>query len=84
MASIQLTQVFLAPTAPATSPPTLFIVPGSESFIAVNPLALDAVGPVYQQDGSIINARTVYIKGNIIPIYVSDSYATVKGYIDAL
>ena len=84
MASIQLTQVFLATTNPLTVPPTLFIVEGSESFIAINPLSLDAVGPVYQQDGSFVNARTVYIKGNIIPIYVSDSYATVKGYIDAL
>ena len=84
MASIQLTQVFLAPTAPATSPPTLFIVPGSESFIAVNPLALDAVGPVYQQDGSIINVRMIYVNGNFMPIYVTDSYATVKAYIDAL
>ena len=84
MASIQLTQVFLAPTAPPTSPPTLFIVPGSESFIAINPLSLDAVGPVYQQDGSIINVRMIYINGNFIPVYVTDSYATVKAYIDAL
>ena len=84
MASIQLTQVFLAPTTPATSPPTLFIVPGSESFIAINPLALDAVGPVYQQDGSIINVRMIYINGNFTPLYVTESYATVKAYIDAL
>lgn len=84
MASIQLTQVFLATTNPLTVPPTLFIVEGSESFIAINPLSLDAVGPVYQQDGSIINVRIVYINGNLMPVYVTDSYATVKGYIDAL
>ena len=84
MASIQLTQVYLTPTTPATSPPTLFIVQGSESFIAINPLSLDAVGPVYQQDGSIINVRMIYVNGNFMPIYVTDSYATVKAYIDAL
>ena len=84
MASIQLTQVFLATTNPLTVPPTLFIVEGSESFIAINPLALNAVGPVYQQDGSIINVRMIYVNGNFMPIYVTDSYATVKAYIDAL
>ena len=84
MASIQLTQVFLATTNPLTVPPTLFIVEGSESFIAINPLSLDAVGPVYQQDGSIINVRMIYVNGNFMPIYVTDSYATVKAYIDAL
>ena len=84
MASIQLTQVYLTSTTPATSPPTLFIVQGSESFIAINPLSLDAVGPVYQQDGSIINVRMIYVNGNFMPIYVTDSYAIVKGYIDAL
>lgn len=84
MASIQLTQVFLAQTAPPTSPLTLFIVPGSESFIAINPLALNAVGPVYQQDGSIMDVRIIYVNGNSMPVYVTDSYATVKAYIDAL
>ncbi len=84
MASIQLTQVYLTSTTPATFPPTLFIVQGSESFIAINPLSLDAVGPVYQQDGSIINVRMIYLNGNFMPIYVTDSYATVKAYIDAL
>ena len=84
MASIQLTQVYLTAATPATSPPTLFIVQGSESFIAINPLSLDAVGPVYQQDGSIINVRMIYVNGNFMPIYVTDSYATVKAYIDAL
>ncbi len=68
MASIQLTQVYLTSTTPATSPPTLFIVQGSESFIAINPLSLDAVGPVYQQDGSIINVRMIYINGNFTPV----------------
>ena len=84
MASIQLTQICLASTSPPTSPTTMFVVEGSGSFIAVNPLMLSAVGPVYQQDGSIINVRQVYIKGALLPIYVSDSYATVKAYIDAL
>tara|TARA_R110000751_G_scaffold74865_2_gene151185 strand:+ start:944 stop:1198 length:255 start_codon:yes stop_codon:yes gene_type:complete len=84
MASIQLTQVYLTSTTPATSPPTLFIVQGSESFIAINPLSLDAVGPVYQQDGSLVNVRMIYVNGNFMPIYVTDSYATVKAYIDAL
>ena len=84
MASIQLTQVFLATTNPLTVPPTLFIVERSESFIAINPLSLDAVGPVYQQDGSIMDVRMIYVNGNSMPVYVTDSYATVKAYIDAL
>jgi len=84
MAAIQLTQVFLAQTSPATSPLTLYVVEGSESFIAVNPLMLSAVGPVYQQNGSIIDIRGVYVTGSNQPIYVTDSYATVKAYIDAL
>tara|TARA_B100000497_G_scaffold127934_1_gene171850 strand:- start:3092 stop:3346 length:255 start_codon:yes stop_codon:yes gene_type:complete len=84
MASIQLTQVYLAPTIPATNPPSLFIVQGSESFVAINPLMLSAVGPVYQQDGSLINVRQVYLTGSLMPIYVTDSYATVKAAIDAL
>lgn len=84
MASIQLTQVYLAPVTPLTNPPTLFIVQGSESFIAINPLMLGAVGPVYQQDGSLINVRQIYITGSLLPIYVTDSYATVKAAIDAL
>ena len=84
MASIQLTQVYLAPATPATNPLSLFIVQGSESFVAINPLMLSAVGPVYQQDGSLINVRQVYITGGLLPIYVTDSYATVKAAIDSL
>tara|TARA_R110000803_G_scaffold190134_1_gene252634 strand:- start:358 stop:612 length:255 start_codon:yes stop_codon:yes gene_type:complete len=84
MASIQLTQVYLGQTTPQTNPPTMFIVEGSESPIAINTLALNAVGPTYQQNGSILNVRQVYITGSMLPIYVTDSYAIVKGYIDAL
>ena len=47
MASIQLTQVILAQTAPATNPPTLYIVPGSESLLAINPTALLGVGSAH-------------------------------------
>tara|TARA_R100000951_G_scaffold73043_3_gene61485 strand:+ start:3302 stop:3556 length:255 start_codon:yes stop_codon:yes gene_type:complete len=84
MASIQLTQVYLRQTSPLTNPPTLYIVQGSESFIAINPLMLSAVGPVYQQNGSLIDVRQIYITGSTAPIYVSDSYTTVKAAIDAL
>ena len=84
MASIQLTQVFVTQTAPPTSPLTMYIVEGSESFIAINSASLAAVGTMYQQDGSIMDIRQVYVIGSVVPIYVTDSYATVKGYIDAL
>tara|TARA_R110000822_G_scaffold16_27_gene227 strand:+ start:5876 stop:6151 length:276 start_codon:yes stop_codon:yes gene_type:complete len=84
MASIQLTQVYLTQTAPPTSPPTMYMVEGSESFIAINTLALNAVGPMYHNDGSIMDVRQVYVTGSLSPIFVTDSYATVKGYIDAL
>ena len=71
-------------TNPVSLPPVLYIVQGSESFIAINPASLSAVGPVYQQDGTIINVRQVYISTSLAPVYVTDSYATVKAYIDAL
>lgn len=84
MAAIQLTQVCLASTIPPTSPITLYIVEGSESFIAINPLMLTGVGPVYQENGSLIDVRQVYITGSLSSIYVTDSYANVKAAIDAL
>ena len=84
MAAIQLTQVFLADQRPATNPPTKYIVQGSESFIAINPLMLSAVGPTYQADGNTIDVRKVIVEGAIFPIYVTESYATVKAAIDAL
>ena len=84
MASIQLTQVYLAVQSPLTSPPLLYKVQGSESFIAINPLMLSAVGPVYQQDGSLINVRQIYLTGSLLPIYVTETYAFVKAAIDAL
>jgi len=84
MAAIQLTQVFLADQRPATNPPTKYIVQGSESFIAINPLMLSAVGPTYQADGNTIDVRTVIVKGAIFPIYVTESYTYIKLYIDGL
>ena len=82
MASIQLTQVILAQTAPATNPPTLYIVPGSESLLAINPTALLGVGSVHQADGTIINVRVIYMTA--LALYVTDSYATIKAAIDAV
>ncbi len=84
MASIQLTQVYLTQTAPPTNPPTMYMVEGSESLIAINPTSLSGVGTAYQSNGTIIDVRQVYVAGSMQPIYVTDSYATVKAYIDAL
>ena len=84
MAAIQLTQVYLATKLPPNPQEPLFIVQGSESFIAINPLTLSAVGPVYQQDGSLINVRQIYLTGSLLPIYVTETYAFVKAAIDAL
>jgi hypothetical protein len=84
MAAIQLTQVFLTQTIPLTVPATMYIVEGSESLIAINPTSLFGVGTVYQSNGTIIDVRQVYVAGSMLPIYVTDSYATVKAYIDAL
>jgi len=84
MAAIQLTQVFLADQRPATNPPTKYIVQGSESFIAINPLMLSAVGPTYQADGNTIDVRTVIVEGYPLPFYVTNTYAAVKAAIDAL
>ena len=83
MASIQLTQVYLAQVQPNQNSPEVFVVEGSESLIAINPATIAAVGPTYQVNGDIIDVRQVYITGMAI-FYVTDSYATVKGYIDAL
>jgi|TARA_R110000822_G_scaffold64710_4_gene158646 hypothetical protein len=83
MASIELTQITLAQVLPTTTPATLFVVAGSESLIAINPLTLVSVESVYQQNGSFIpNVRKVNLTGG--GCYVTDSYATVKAYIDAL
>ena len=85
MATIQLTQVYLAGVVPNQQPPELFVEEGSESLVAINPALIAAVGPVYQpKDGSIINVRQVYISGVMSSFYVSDSYATVKAYMDAV
>ena len=45
---------------------------------------LSAVGQVYQQNGSLIDVRQIYITGSTVPIYVNDSYTTIKAAIDAL
>ena len=74
MAAIQLTQVFLTQTTPQTAPATMYIVEAS----------LSGVGTAYQSNGTIIDVRQVYVAGSMLPIYVTDSYATVKAYIDAL
>ena len=84
MAAIQLTQVSLAIQRPFTDPPTMYVVQASESFVAINPLMLSAVGPTYQADGSTIDVRTVIVKGAIFPIYVTESYTYIKLYIDGL
>ena len=82
MASIQLTQVILTQTLPATNPPTLYIVEGSESLLAINPTALLGVGSAHQADGTIINVRVIYMAA--LALYVTDSYATIKAAIDAV
>jgi len=82
MAAIQLTQVYLAVQLPLTSPALLYKVQGSESPVAINPLALDSVGPTYQADGSLLDVRSVKVAGAII--FVTDTYAAVKAAIDAL
>ena len=85
MASIQLTQIAVTTSVPAVPPLILFVLEGSESLIAINPAYIVSVGVGYQPDGSVIqNVRAVYLTGGFAPIYVTDSYATVKGYIDAL
>ena len=84
MASIQLTQVYLAAVQPNQNPSEVFVVEGSESLIAINPATIAAVGPTYQINGDRIDVRQVYITGVMAAFYVTDSYATIKGYIDAL
>ncbi len=84
MATIQLTQVYLAQVKPQQNPTELFIVEGSESLIAINPAAIDAVGPTYQVNGDGIDVRQVYVTGSTQAFYVTDSYATVKAYMDAV
>jgi|TARA_R110002167_G_scaffold28560_8_gene95873 hypothetical protein len=84
MASIQLTQVVLAQSLPAQTPNTMYVVKSSASPLAINPVLLAGVGSTYQPDGSIMDVRQVYITGLMTPFYVTDSYATIKAYIDAL
>ena len=84
MASIQLTQVILLQALPAQSPNILYVIPGSASPLAINPTSLCGVGSAHQADGSIMDVRQVYLTGSSIPLYVTDSYATIKAYIDAL
>jgi|TARA_R110000744_G_scaffold244664_1_gene361477 hypothetical protein len=85
MASIQLTQVILLQTVPPTNPPTVYVVENSESLLAINPVLLTGVGSAYQPDGTIMDVRQIYIQGgNFTPLYVTDSYATIKAYIDAV
>ena len=84
MASIQLTQITVTSTKGAL-PLSLFVVEGSENLIAINPAYILSVGVVYQFDGSVLpNVRSVYLTGGIALVYVTDSYATVKAYMDAL
>jgi hypothetical protein len=52
--------------------------------MAINPATIAAVGPTYQINGDRIGVRQVYITGATAAFYVTDSYATIKGYIDAL
>ena len=85
MASIQLTQVILLQTTPQTNPPTVYVVENSESLLAINPVLLTGVGSAYQPDGTIMDVRQIYIQGgNFTALYVTDSYATIKAYIDAV
>ena len=85
MASIQLTQVFLELTNPPNPLEPLFVIPGSANLIAINPAHLVGVGSVFTGNGVSIDVRQIYVTGGVIsPMYVSDSYATVKAYIDAL
>jgi len=84
MASIQLTQVILLQSLPAQSPNRTYVVTSSASPLAINPTSLAGVGSAYQADGSIIDVRQIYITGSMLPLYVTDSYATIKAYIDAL
>ena len=86
MASIQLTQVFLAQSSPENPDQQFYVVQTSGYSIAINPAHLVAVGEVYNANGSVVaGARQIYLTGGgISSLYVSDSYATVKAYIDAL
>ena len=85
MASIQLTQVFLEVTNPPNPLEPLFVIPGSANLIAINPTHLVGVGSVFTGNGVSIDVRQIYVTGGVIsPMYVNDSYATVKAYIDAL
>ena len=85
MASIQLTQVVLAQSLPAQTPNTMYVVKSSASPLAINPVLLTGVGSAYQPDGTIMDVRQIYIQGgNFTPLYVTDSYATIKAYIDAV
>jgi hypothetical protein len=63
----------------------LFVIPGSANLIAINPAHLVGVGSVFTGNGVYIDVRQIYVTGgSTSPMYVSDSYATVKAYIDAL
>lgn len=82
MASIVLTQVYLAQKSPTDSSQPLYVVPGSDNPLAIDQPEIIGVGVVYNLDGTILDARQVYVAGLVTPIYVADSYATVKQYID--
>lgn len=86
MASIQLTQVYLTKSTPVDLNQEFYVVQTSTNPIAINPMHLVAVGEVYNTNGTILGtARQIYLTGGgISSLYVSDSYATVKAYIDAL
>ena len=84
MASIQLTQVYLATKSPPDFQEPVFIVQGSEKPIAINPVYLLGVGSVYNPDGTTVDVRLVYLTGIMGSIYVTDTYAAVKAAIDAL
>jgi hypothetical protein len=82
MASVVLTQVYLAVKAPVDQSEPLYVAPGSGNPLAIDQSQIIGVGVVYNLDGTILDARQVYVTGLVTPIYVADSYATVKGYID--
>ena len=60
----------------------LYVAPVSGNPLAIDQSQIIGVGVVYNLDGTILDARQVYVTGLVTPIYVADSYATVKGYID--
>jgi len=84
MASFQLTEVLVATQRPATDPPTMYVVQGTQALIAIKTTSLNAVKATYQLNGSILDVRTIFIDGSSVPIYVTETYGEVKALIDGL